>query len=297
MSFKSRNFFIFLAAAAVLFMAAGLNVLLDPFDSFEARQQGRFEHSARIPILMYHHFSDEGSPEVTISAEAFENQIKALSAAGYTTITFKELRDYVNEGTPLPGRPVLITIDDGYMSVYDTAFPILQKYGMKATVFIIGVFFGKDLYKDNPYWRTIPHFGEAETMEMTASGVISIQSHSWNMHQYEPYEDEYREGALRMKGESRKAYIEALTADFGFAAAQIENVTGNRPFVYSYPFGKSTGLSESVLRSLGVEVTLTTVNGVSVIIKGAPRSLFGLKRLNVPGDMAAEELLKMIGRA
>lgn len=284
-------------AAAALVFAACLNILFDPFGSFAIPKQGRFEHSARVPILMYHHFGDEGSPEVTISADAFESHIRSLRDAGYTAITFAQLRDYASSGAPLPERPILITIDDGYMSVYDIAYPILRKYGMTATVFIIGTFHGKSLYRDNPYWHIIPHFGDAEAREMSVSGVLSIQSHSYGMHQYEPYEETYREGVLRINGESRAEYAEAFMSDFDLAAEQIENATGARPFVYSYPFGKNNRLTESLLRSMGVSITLTTAAGVSTVVRNAPRTLFRLNRLAVSGDMTADELLAMMQNA
>ena len=59
---------------------------------------------------------------------------------------------------------------------------------MKATIFSIGVSFGKDHYKDTDYAMT-PHFGAAEAAEMAGSGLISIQSHTYDMHQWPPYED------------------------------------------------------------------------------------------------------------
>jgi len=294
MLYKNRFTIITCIVIAILLLVAAVNALYDPFDSMEGKQQGRFEHSVRVPILMYHHFADDGSPDVTISGDAFERQMKALHDAGYTTISFEQLRDYVYNGAALPERPLLITIDDGYMSVYDTAYPILKKYGMKATAFIIGVFYGQSVYKGVAYWKIIPHFGDAEAAEMEQSGLISIQSHSYDMHQYQPYETDYRDAILRKRGESRAAYKQAIATDFGLAAAQIENAVGKRPFVYSYPFGKRTYMAEAVLKSMGVEITLITTPGTSLVVRNAPDSLFALKRLNVPGDMTAEELLNLI---
>lgn len=83
---------------------------------------------------------------------------RALSEAGYTGVSFDELQAYVLRGAPLPEKPVVITFDDGYESNYTLAYPILQKYGMKATIFAIGVSFGTDHYKDTDYAIT-PHFG------------------------------------------------------------------------------------------------------------------------------------------
>ena len=253
------------------------------------------ENSVRVPVLMYHHFSDDGPNCTTISADMFESHMEALSNAGYTAITFEELCGFVYDAAPLPKRPIIITIDDGYTSVYETAYPILKKYGMRATVFTIGVMHGETIYKDTQYPIDPPHFGDAEGMEMAASGVISIQSHSYDMHQLEPYETgPYRAGVLQRQDESREEYIAAFRSDFERSAAQIESMTGSRPFVYSYPFGRYSRLSEKLLRDCGVKVSLTIVKGFNVVKPGAPDSLFGLKRYNVYGDTSADKLLSMI---
>lgn len=281
-------------AVAVLILAAGLNYTYDPLDSFQARQQGRINESVSIPILMYHHFSDNGAPGSVISADMFECHMKALVEAGCSFVSFREVCDYVNYGTPLPEKPVLITIDDGYTSVYETAYPILLKYNIKATVFIVGAFYGKAQYKDTPYLLIPPHFGDDEAREMIESGLISIQSHSYDMHQYEPYELEYRRGILRKPGETREEYDEVFRADFEFASAQIENTTGLKPFVYSYPFGRHTNRSETLLKGMGVESTVTIIPGMNTIIKGVPESMYKLRRFIVYGDMTPEKLLKKI---
>ena len=278
----------------------GLTIMTDPFNLFRNIGRGSAAapsdgNSARIPILMYHHFANDGAPATVISAYAFENQLKALSEAGYTAISFEELRDFVYDGVQLPELPVIITIDDGYMSVYETAYPILGKYGMKATVFIIGISHGKSVYKDTQY-PIIPRFNDAEALEMVQSGVISIQSHSYDMHHHEPYETgPFRKGVLQRDDESEAEYIEAFNSDFEQAAAQIEAMVGARPFVFSYPFGLSSALAETLLRDMGVEVTLTIADGMNKVSRKDPDSLFRLNRFNVPGDMTPGELLEMIG--
>ena len=291
------NLAIIIAALSVF---AGLTVMTDPFNVF--RYIGKSNPSApldedgvRIPILMYHHFADDDSPGTIISAANFEKQLKILSDEGYTAISFQELCNFVYDGAGLPERPFIITIDDGYLSVYETAFPILSKYDMKATVFIIGVSHGKSLYKDTQY-PIIPRFGDAEALEMTRSGVISIQSHSYDMHQHEPYEPgPFRKGVLQRGDESDEEYVEAFKADFGQAADQIEAMTGARPFVFSYPFGISDSRTDSLLRDMGVKVTLTITAGFNTVSTGKPESLLSMNRFNVPGDMTPEELLEMIG--
>ena len=253
------------------------------------------DYTARVPILMYHQISDDGDINSSISSEAFESHVKALRDAGYTSISFDELYDYAANGAPLPERRVIITFDDGYMSVYDYAFPILERYGMKATISIVGVLYGESTYKGLYYLPISPHFGDAEAREMAASGVFSIQSHSYDMHHFIPYETgPPRVGILRRRDESLEEYVEAFVDDFSLAAEQIEASVGARPFVYSYPFGRSTKLSEKLLKDMGVTVTLTISQRINTVIKGYPGSLYKLGRLNIPGDMSPEELLELI---
>lgn len=87
-----------------------------------------------VPILAYHQVSD--LPEVySVDAAEFEQQMQYLAEHGYTAISLQELFAAGAEG--LPDRPVIITFDDGYEDNYLTALPIMEKYKLKATVFVI----------------------------------------------------------------------------------------------------------------------------------------------------------------
>ena len=252
--------------------------------------------STRVPILMYHHLAEDVTNDEMVSPEQFEAQIRALTEAGYAGISFDELQAYVRRGEPLPKKPVVITFDDGYLSNYTLAYPILQKYGMKATIFSIGVSFGKDHYKDTDYAMT-PHFGAAEAAEMAGSGLISIQSHTYDMHQWPPYEDgsaAVRENILQLPGESEEAYVEALTADFTRSRAQLEAAAGRPVDVLAYPAGQYSTLAQVTLQNLGVHVTLSTNPGINTVVKGLPQTLTAMLRFGVTEDLSPEALLEMI---
>ena len=253
------------------------------------------EISTQVPILMYHHLSEDVTNSEMVSPEQFEAQIRALAEAGYTGISFDELQAYVLRGEPLPEKPVVITFDDGYRSNYTLAYPILQKYGMKATIFAIGVSFGKDHYKDTDYVIT-PHFGAAEAAEMTASGLISIQSHTYDMHQWPPYETDsaVRENILQLPGESEESYVQALTEDFTRSRALLEGATGQPVDVLAYPAGQYSTLAQVTLQSLGVHVTLSTNPGVNTVVKGLPQTLYAMLRFGITEDISPEALLDMI---
>lgn len=253
------------------------------------------EISTQVPILMYHHLSEDVTNSEMVSPEQFEVQIRALSEAGYTGVSFDELQAYVLRGEPLPEKPVVITFDDGYRSNYTLAYPILQKYGMKATIFAIGVSFGTDHYKDTDYAIT-PHFGAAEAAEMTASGLISIQSHTYDMHQWPPYEtgSAVRENILQLSSESEEAYVQALTEDFTRSRALLEGATGQPVDVLAYPAGQYSTLTQVTLQSLGVHVTLSTNPGVNTVVKGLPQTLYAMLRFGITEDISPEALLDMI---
>ena len=253
------------------------------------------EISTQVPILMYHHLSEDVTNSEMVSPEQFEAQIRALSEAGYTGVSFDELQAYVLRGEPLPEKPVVITFDDGYRSNYTLAYPILQKYGMKATIFAIGVSFGTDHYKDTDYAIT-PHFGAAEAAEMTASGLISIQSHTYDMHQWPPYEtgSAVRENILQLSSESEEAYVQALTEDFTRSRALLEDATGRPVDVLAYPAGQYSTLAQVTLQSLGVHVTLSTNPGINTVVKGLPQTLYAMLRFGITEDVSPEALLDMI---
>jgi peptidoglycan/xylan/chitin deacetylase (PgdA/CDA1 family) len=95
-----------------------------------------------LPILLYHKLSQGPEDALTISAARFESQLAYLKTAGYQTISFAELQAAFEQHRPLPRKPVLLTFDDGYLNTYELAYPLLQKYSFKATVFLPVGFIG-----------------------------------------------------------------------------------------------------------------------------------------------------------
>ena len=97
--------------------------------------------SNSIPILMYHSISVNPRNTLLVEPNKFEDEIKYLHDANYHTLSFKDLEDW-KVGNPIAVKPVLITFDDGYKDNYTNAYPILKKYNMKGTVFLVSSFVG-----------------------------------------------------------------------------------------------------------------------------------------------------------
>ena len=95
-----------------------------------------------IPILTYHRFADNCSTPLCMPSRDFERQMRYLKENGYHVITAEDFLSFLEYRRRLPHNSVLITMDDGYRSVYNIAYPILNKYGFKATLFVYTSFVG-----------------------------------------------------------------------------------------------------------------------------------------------------------
>lgn len=239
--------------------------------------------SRDVPVLMWHNLAEESSGDMTISVDTFRVQIEALHEAGFKTVSLQQLYDYVHFGTELPEKPIVLTFDDGYFSNYEYAYPILREYGMQATIFAIGVSVGKDTYKDTDHAMT-PHFGADEAREMVDSGLISVQSHTFDMHQWPPFEDgnaQVRETLLPFDGEADADYEAAVEADFAESRELLESITGQPVNALAFPEGAYVTLTQDALRSAGAELTFTTVRAVNTVVKGLPQSLCAMPRFGM----------------
>jgi len=253
-------------------------------------------YTRTVPVLMYHDLAPEGDWGDTVSVAAFADQLRALSQAGYTAVDFYDLRAYVLRGTPLPEKPVVITFDDGYDSNRTLALPLLREYGMKATVFAIGVSAGKDTYKDTGEPMT-PHFSWAQAAEMEASGVFTVRSHGYDVHQVEGRDpDPIRPGALRKEGEREEDYIAFLRAD----CEKMEELLaplGHGAEVFAWPYGYSDDLSAVLLSQAGIWSTVTTREpGLNTLVAGLPQSLYGLDRYYVTDYYTGDELVELLAQ-
>ena len=134
-----------------------------------------------------------------------EAHLKYLVDNGYDPIWFEDL-EHVDEYD----KPVILTFDDGHEDNYSELFPLLKKYNVKATLFVVTDFMN---YVDIC-------MNSEQVAELAQSGLVSIQSHTvthprLDMSTAESQEEEMRQSKL-----------------------ELTRVTGKEPFVLSYPYGK-----------------------------------------------------------
>ena len=280
-----------------VYCADGKAVTVDVLQQSSAGY-GEESYTKNVPILMYHHLS-ENPGGYNIRPESFRRHMELLWENGYETVTFDDLIAFTEKGTPLPEKSVIITFDDGYTSNYEFAFPVLREYGFKATIFTIGCSVGHERYYKDTTFEMTPHFGKQEIDEMLASGLISVESHTYDMHQWPPFETDpvIRPNILPLEGESEQAYVDALSEDVRKQAQLFESLGMEPSNILAFPSGEHCMLANVVLKAYGYKVTVTTnPNRLNTIIAGLPQSLIDLGRMNIAEDTTDQAILEYLSR-
>lgn len=148
-----------------LLLAAVLCFFIGSHKSFASLVEDASD-GEKVIVLNYHKI-DYPHISLSVPPEEFEAQMKYLVDHGYHSIAPEELYAFLEGKGELPDKPVLITFDDGYEDNYVNAYPVLKKYGLKATIFVVSGFMSVQ-----PHYMTWN-----QLREMSANG-ISIQGHT-----------------------------------------------------------------------------------------------------------------------
>ncbi|MCI8910976.1 MAG: polysaccharide deacetylase family protein [Oscillibacter sp.] len=238
--------------------------------------------SVQVPILMYHDISYLGSG-YSKTPEIFKKQLQELKNAGFHAVFFSQVIDYVEKGTPLPSKPIVISIDDGYQSNYTYVLPILRELDMKAEISVIG---------DAIQWADWGMNWD-QVREMAESGLVSFQAHTRSLHG-DTSAQGGRLGVLKSPSENWNTYVKILGDDTKAILKQIEAETGVRPQVYTYPRGKWNTMAEAVSARIGFRASLTTKDGVASVRQGEPSSLRLMDRIGM--DFRNGSVVSVLGQ-
>lgn len=182
---------------------------------------------SRVPILVYHivrpSYPDDsaGVRAIAVTPETFEAEMTHLSSAGYHVIPFSALESHLASSTPLPAKPVVITLDDGWEDQYEYAFPILKAHDYPATFFVFTNAIGSKGF-----------FTWSELKEMLAAGM-TIGDHT-KSHPY----------LTRLSAAKQQDEIAG-------SKAILERELGVTVNVFAYPFGLKDATTTAILRAAG----------------------------------------------
>lgn len=220
-------------------------------------------------VLMYHHFIPEGAPynNWMLTDVRFREDLQWLADHGYTTVLPSELV----AGTALPDKAVMLTLDDGYASNYQLAYPLLQEFQAKAVISII-VKYVQEGIPDFLTWDMC--------REMADSGLVEFGSHTYASH------DGGLNGIKRFKGESREEYEARILPDLQASIDLMEANLGKAPQLFAYPNGIKESWAAGFIQD-HFAITLITRHGKADISNG----LYSLKRCNVSMKVPLSKIL------
>ena len=209
-----------------------------------------------FPILAYHKVSTQKEFGLTtVHPRKFKEQINILLNSGFSPITFSD----ISKAQSLPAKPVIITFDDGYESVYTDAFPIMQEFNVKGTVFVLSGYIGK--YNEWEGFRIqqgIRHLNADQIGHLAGEGW-EIGSHGIN-HDYLPAASE--NSTISQLRESK---------------AQLSVIADTDIISFCYPFGRSDKHIQNLAEQAGYQFAV----GNMPLIYSEHRNLLHLGRRSI----------------
>ena len=195
-----------------------------------------------VSILTYHHFSKNCSNRLCMPVDEFARQMGFLKKEGYRAVNMKDLLKFIDYQEPLPRKTVAITIDDGYRSVYDLAYPLLKKYDFTATLFIY-----TDFIDNSPNALTW------EQLRELAHAGFEIEAHTIT----------HADLTLKRKDESQAKYLQRIERELQVPRELIRKNVGQDPLWLAYPYGRWNNLVISMAREAGYRGGVTVTRGLT----------------------------------
>lgn len=244
-----------------------------------------------VPVLAYHFFNSRSGierglraigtvllnlPLLTVKdawttrADDFERHLKYLTENGYRAISIAELKAFMLGDIDIAGKCVVITFDDGDRSVYRFAYPLLEKYNMKGTIFLV-------TSKAGQSWNDLSISSWEELREMKKSGIIDIESHTHNMH-FKLNEGDTPHPVFSISTDDLDIEKkENIFKDLKRSRLALNIHLGTESMFLAWPYGYGTDLSDSLAGAAGFEGILTLRKGRNYI----GDSLFEIKRFTI----------------
>lgn len=237
-------------------------------DRIEAVYQDAVVHTLKreVPILMYHRFieqeSEQGIHGTWIRLDQFERHLKLIQRLGFETLTFRDLRNKGLIHRLAPGkRFLMLTADDGYKDNLTRMLPLLEKYNMSATVYVVSDETHNRWDVDhptNPDTR-IELLSPDEIRALDRSGRVEIGGHTLTHAKLDELPPE----------EQRYEIVENKR--------QLEGILGHPLTSFAYPFGHLNESAKREVQAAGYCFAVATDSGP----KAMHQDLFEIRRIAI----------------
>jgi peptidoglycan/xylan/chitin deacetylase (PgdA/CDA1 family) len=221
----------------------------------------------RVPILMYHSIAEagpEGLAPWRLLPALFREQMRLLRERGYHSVSLEEWARAIVERRPLPGRPVVLTFDDGYRDFLEHAWPVLRECDLRATIFVVTGRVGgvADWVAGEP---PLALMDWAELRELQRQGN-RVGSHCAAHRELTQLPDE------------------ELRRDAAEARAALRRELGTVTQSVAFPYGISDGRVRRLLAESGYRIGLSAAGGLSTLADDPMQ----LPRIEIFGDDDAD---------
>lgn len=221
-----------------------------------------------VPVLVYHQFSNDHSDKMTIKADDFIEQMVYLKENDFSVINLDQLMDFMEFRAPIPENSVVITIDDGWLSAYEIAYPILKSFGYSATLFVYTDFIGGEKAMR---WSQIK--------EMAQNG-FDVQSHTKS----------HQSLTIIKESESFEEYFRFLVRELEISQKTIEDYLNSDCRYVAYPFGETNELVISLAKKMGYRAAFTVNRGSTPFFENR----YTIGRSAIYGDADLDEFIKNV---
>ncbi len=170
-----------------------------------------------VAVLCYHRFSDEVKDSMTIKNSKFIEQLEWLKSNGYSVVSLDDAMKYLEGKKKLPKKSVVITVDDGHISVYSDLAPIVKKYKIPVTLFIYPSAISNASYAMS--WEQLS--------QLEKTGFFRVESHTY-------YHPNFKQERKKL---SDKDYQTLLNRQIAGSKKRLEDKMAHEIKYLAWPFG------------------------------------------------------------
>lgn len=243
-----------------------------------------------VAILMYHHVCDEIESATVVSPEVLEDHIRTLLEAGFCIMSLSELSRWLDEpGNSASG--VVLTFDDGYESFYHAVYPLLCKYEVPASCFLIVSSSETPTGQESTCTAVCGHLSFEQARAMVEGGLVELGSHSYDGHKYVDTRRGSRPYLVEpLMDEDHTGFTQRVQMDLIMSRQVLRDMVGVECRYFSYPYGWVTSELRDQVSRCGFDFALTTTPGV--VVAGTDR--YQLPRITVRPEMSGSDLVAAI---
>jgi biofilm PGA synthesis lipoprotein PgaB len=249
-------------------------------------------------VLNYHDILEEEEKvppfdRIAVNKQHLEDHFAWLKKNNFHVISVQDVLDAIKSQKALPSKAVILTFDDGYVSFYTRAMPLLKKYRYPATLAVVGSWLeGKTVPGVKPLMSV------AQIREVMDSGLVEIASHSHDLHHgilANPQGDEHSAVTTRLfsseyeEYEKDEDYRKRIFQEVGNSSERLFQLLGIRPRVMVWPYGEYNTIALEAAKLSGMPITMGLNDGINTLADARV-----MKRMMITDDINVKQFAEIM---